>query len=448
MDNNKLKKLIITVGVILILGISGTAAYIGLDLGAPKDNNANDDSIMTTAVVTLGDIEKSISGSGNIEATDIKSVPMPVDGQIGNVVVSSGQYVSEDDVLVELDAQVLEEKLKEKEEELYNKMSELSSTSAGTKTIYIRAPFDGEISVEHIYKDGDIDEIINEHGSLLTLVGEDETIDIGENVPSGTIKYAYADKGEDFDEGDKLFGVRVEKPNFQKLYDEVETLNKEIDLIKYYIDDPYIKAPVDGIVMGELDLIGKDFDKDSTVLELAIKSNYSVTITVDATELLENIYQGQMAKVRFENSTELDATVTHINNIAADNKGQYEVTITINESTDNILIGQSADVAVMVENVENVLTVPIEAVYQDSQGDYVMLYTGEGSINQYEDSEIPTQKAYIERGMVSEQYVEVVSGVNKGDTVLITLTSNQQTGSKSYMGGMSTARIIGGLKGK
>jgi len=428
----KLQKLVIWITVILVLGIVGATVYIGFDLdeklGISKPKTAEENSILSTAMVQSGNIEKSISGIGNIEATYTQAIVMPSSGRVQEVMVVEGQKVKTGVALVKLDTELLQESLDALQTELEDITQQISSTGVTTQRINIRAPISGTIINEHVSWNADVDEVIAQHGALLTIEGETQTVEIGVNVPSGTIKSTDADNGEEFDVGDILFKVDIQSTAFADLDELMNEIREDITIVESLLEDPYIKALEDGIVYGNTYIEGADFLEDGILFYLYLLQDYAFTIMVDEIDLLESVYIGQSALITFENGIEYTAKVSFINYIAASNDGDYQVKLTIDDGQDlsSILIGQTADAAILVESVQGVLKVPIEAVYEDSEGQYVMVYTGAGDISNYADMDVPMEKRYIESGIVSELYVEVVSGVQEGDMLIIAMGANER----------------------
>jgi len=447
----KLQKLVIWITVILVMGIVCSTVYIGFDLDEKIENSVTKDgeenSILSTAVVQVGNIEKSISGIGNVEATQTQAIVMPSSGRVQEVLVVEGQKVKTADALVKLDTELLQESLDALQTELEDITQQMSSTSVTTQRINIRAPISGTILNEHVCWNADVDEVIAQHGALLTIEGETQTVEIGVNVPSGTVKQTYADNGEEFDAGDILFKVDVQSAAFAELADIMNEIREDITMVESLLEDPYIKAPVDGIVTGSTYIEGMDYSEDDALLHLYLLQDYAVTIMVDEIDLLESVYIGQSALITFENGIEYTAKVSFINYIAVSNDGDYQVKLTIDDGQDlsGILIGQTADAAILVESVQDVVKVPIEAVYEDGNGQYVMVYTGADDISNYADMDVPMEKRYIESGMVSELYVEVVSGVQEGDVLIIAMAANELA-VESKGGGRGKSGVYGLVK--
>ena len=70
--------------------------------------------------------------------------------------------------------------------------------------------------------------------------------------------------------------------------------------------------------------------------------------------------------------------------------------------------GVTVDVAVTVENRENVLTVPRAAVIDDGGDVVAMVRNGDGYVRQV-----------VQTGASDDERVEIVAGVREGDVVLL-----------------------------
>ena len=70
-------------------------------------------------------------------------------------------------------------------------------------------------------------------------------------------------------------------------------------------------------------------------------------------------------------------------------------------------LGMGGDAYIVLEEREDVLTIPVEAVIVDDEGSYVELL---------KDGKV--QKTYVEIGLDSEDYSQILSGISEGDTVI------------------------------
>jgi multidrug efflux pump subunit AcrA (membrane-fusion protein) len=101
----------------------------------------------------------------------------------------------------------------------------------------------------------------------------------------------------------------------------------------------------------------------------------------------------------------------------------------------NVYPGVTGKVTIELDKKEDVLRVPLEAVKQDNDGEYVMVYTGDSKdIAEYDVSTIPMEKRYIERGATNSLFAEVLSGLRGDEKVVIAKTS-ADSGALSFLSG-------------
>ena len=188
-----------------------------------------------------------------------------------------------------------------------------------------------------------------------------------------------------------------------------------------------VAAPFDGVVSSVLyDEDGEDTQTD--VLNLYPGVSMSITISVDETDILA-LEEGQEAEVVVSSVSEdvLTGIVTEISKEATTSSGvtYYSAEVTV-DMVDGMLPGMTADVDVKIEGVENAIIIPVDALHQTSAISYV--YTSY-------DEETKQYGGMVEvtTGMQNDSYVEILSGLNVGDTVYYTESHDMF----SFFGGMS-----------
>ena len=92
-----------------------------------------------------------------------------------------------------------------------------------------------------------------------------------------------------------------------------------------------------------------------------------------------------------------------------------EVQVSVNNADDNIIAGFDADVEIAVGDYQNIVTVPIESIVLEKTGTYVYLYNEEDKT---------VTKTLIETGVVSDSVYQVTSGLQVGDKIVSTPSSD------------------------
>ncbi len=219
-----------------------------------------------------------------------------------------------------------------------------------------------------------------------------------------------------------------------------------MDLLNIYRHGA-VTAPFDGMVSTVL------FDEDGEdtqtgVLTLYPGESMSIVISIDETDILA-LKEGQEAEVVVSSVSEevLTGYVTEISKEATTTSGVtvYSAEVTVDNQA-GMLAGMTADVDVKIEGVENALIIPVDALHQTSAIQYV--YTSY-------DSETGMYGGMVEvtTGMQNDNYVEVLTGLNEGDSVYYTESTNPFAAMFAMMGGgmpsggMGNSRPSGGAPG-
>jgi len=106
----------------------------------------------------------------------------------------------------------------------------------------------------------------------------------------------------------------------------------------------------------------------------------------------------------------------------------YEVSISLDELKDyKLFYGTTASLDIVAAKSENILYVPIQAVYKEKGRQYVDILTDMSAtaenINQF------IKKAEVTTGASNYSYIEILSGLNEGDVIITSDISSLKTGS-------------------
>lgn len=200
-----------------------------------------------------------------------------------------------------------------------------------------------------------------------------------------------------------------------------------------------VAAPFDGTVSSVI------FDEDAgegqtDVLTLYPDISMAITISVDETDILA-LEEGQEAEVVVSSVSDevLTGIVTEISREATTSSGVslYSAEITV-DNVAGMLPGMTADVDVKIEGVENAIIIPVEALRQTSAISYVFT-TYDEETKQYGGM------VEVTTGMQNDTYVEILSGLQVGDTVCYTETTNPFAAFFGAMGGGMNGGMGGGM---
>lgn len=159
-----------------------------------------------------------------------------------------------------------------------------------------------------------------------------------------------------------------------------------------------------------------------------------MSVSVDELDI-NSVEVGQTATVTMDalEDVTLEGTVESVSNSASSSgsgSAKYTVEISVPKQ-DGMLIGMSASATIVVEESENVVTLPVDALQENGNETYV--YT---SVD--EDGNL-SGEVTVETGLSDGDTVEITSGLEDGDTVYYEKTGNTSSSGSSDMASGDTS---------
>ena len=168
--------------------------------------------------------------------------------------------------------------------------------------------------------------------------------------------------------------------------------------------------------------------------------NMLVTVTVGKSDLLK-VKKGMKAVITSLES-EYEGEIIYVGAKAADTAGGFDlssitslmggtsgasgaiVKIKINNPDSKIVVGFDVDIKIVLDTLENVLTVPVESVIYDS---------GVYSVFVLDEEEGTVTKRKITKGLLDDTNYEIKSGLTEGDIVVKSPDPNMEDGTAVKM---------------
>ncbi|RRJ64288.1 efflux RND transporter periplasmic adaptor subunit [Paenibacillus oralis] len=433
-----------------------SAIVIVLVMMLPNKQQTTQAAVQNTTKVAKGDITVSVSGSGSVVSTDSETVRTKDEGKVKEVLIKEGDVVKKGQVLLTFEAQDVEDQLKSQETSLKSQQLDLADLQDQYKRKVQEGASDEELSAAKKSITKQEWNISNTESEIAALKEDMVPPDPLTSPIDGTVTSVNITAGENAKDGGELFVIN----NYQNLS---------------------IKIQVD-----ELDIPN---------VKLGMKSE----VSIDALE--GQTIEGEVTDIADEGVTSNGVSL-------------FDVTIGLKNS-ENVRVGMSAEATIIIDEKTGILTLPIEAVQQ--RGDKYMVIlpgaaadaaggasteqspgaadgkasggsagaearaqsgtTGQrgaagsrsgadqsgqtsgqaaasgerGSRNQ---SGINGRTQEVEVGVHNESLIEIVSGLNEGDEVVVptvvgsSSSSNQQQREQQMMpGGMGGGFSVGGPGG-
>ena len=217
------------------------------------------------------------------------------------------------------------------------------------------------------------------------------------------------------------------------------------------LDDYTITAPITGTIVDKNYNAGETTEANQVLCTIYDLSYLTMTLSVDELDIA-NIEVGQSVSIVADavEDTVYSGTVTKVS-VAGTSSGSattYPVTIRIDE-TDGLLPGMSVDATIELAGAEDVLAIPSAAL---NRGDTVLVTADSPSAASGTLVESATEggedyySVEVTTGVSGDDYIEIISGLQEGDTVVYIPTSSSSDSAFGMMGGMPGG-MGGGMPG-
>lgn len=216
-----------------------------------------------------------------------------------------------------------------------------------------------------------------------------------------------------------------------------DTVKMGENILKYS-NGTYLTAPYDLVISSSsLPDTGKKATS-SNYIEVETLNSLKTQLTINETEIA-NISKDQEVKITLS----ADTSKTYVGTITKiDSVGNYSSSGTIFsaivsfENDGNAKLGMSVSCTININELTDVLTIPITAVQTTNNKKYVIVV---------ENGE--TKEVEIQTGLSDDEYVEVVSGLEEGQIVQVVTTTKQNTIRNSGNSSSNSKQGSSGMQG-
>ena len=217
---------------------------------------------------------------------------------------------------------------------------------------------------------------------------------------------------------------------FKTMCVEDDDTVKQGENILQYTNGNYLTAPYDLVVISHNVPNADSKCTSSNYIEVSNLNTLVTTISINENEI-NDVQVGQEVSITLTADTSKTYTgkVTKVDSVGSYATSGTTFSATVEFENDGFVkIGMSLSCTVTLKEEKEVLSIPIDAVYQNKDGkDYVVKVKEDGS----------TEDVIIEVGIANDNYVQVKSGLELNDKVQITTEITESTKSSSDSKGLS-----------
>jgi HlyD family secretion protein len=404
------KKFIIIGAIILVTAVAGIF-YLNNQPGLE----------VNAGMVMRGDIEDYIEEIGTVTVRGGITVYSPVSAKVQNVFVEEGDIVSIGDMLVEFDKDQLALQIAQLDAQRSAVVAQLNDAKRTGNLNQIKSV---ELDI------ADFNKSISE--------SEQDLEDLKALFEAGAIsdgEYNNAKSALDSKkialEKLKLQLKDLRSPTSQYIVDQFQAQINQIDLQKKELlnmgEDFILKADISGTVLSKNIEKGSFLQPGMSILSIGDLENLYIESELLVSDIAK-IKEGALVKILDEDLDliDIEGTLTKIypnafskvSDLGIEQK-RVKTDIEFKNRPKNIRPGYELDIKIIQESNENTLIIAENAVFSMDDKDYVFKII--------DNTAVLTE---IELGIESEKNIEVITGLEEGDTVILSPESELEDGNK------------------
>lgn len=401
-----MKKRILVFGIALLLALSTFGCR---SVSTKIQQNTS------TYTVSYMDLNSEVNLTGTVSYIDEENVYSKVAGIVKNVFVKEGSLVRKGDQIVEIDST----------------QANLSYQSA--KATYENAKISYELTLK---SKADLENAVKQAQNNLDVaqasydvakanydlvMGNSLSTDAQKKQAEQQLTQAEA----------SLSNAQIQLENAKRQLDnfnlKLEQAKIQLDQAKVAFDaasktlnDYIVRSPIDGAVL--MVNVSENAPVQMGVPVAVVGNPRGFLITAYADEIdMPKLKVGQEASITFDAlpGTTLKGKVSSIGFKKVNIQGgsAYVVKVEVNESNSLVKSGMSSNILIVTSSKKHVLAVPISSIVTLADGRTFVDKVVKGSIERTE----------VKTGISSNAYVEIVSGLSEGDTILLIPATNSTT---------------------
>ncbi len=268
---------------------------------------------------------------------------------------------------------------------------------------------------------------------------------------AGDITKIYVSEGDWVEKGDALVRLTSDTVDDQldTLSDQVDSAEESVENAQTKLDevlDTYtdytITSPITGTIIQKNSKVGDTLSSSSqsTTALCLIYDLSAMTFDMYVDELdVHSVETGQTVNITVDaiEGETFEGTITNVSLVSTTSGGvtQYPVTVRIDETGD-LLPGMNITGEIIIESVDNALSIPADALMRDN-----IVYVQDDSVTEeVDDVPIGFRSVDVTTGISNDEYIEITDGLAEGDVVYVpardtAIDNNMMMGDPNQQGG-------------
>lgn len=355
-------------------------------------------SSVTTAVVTSQPLQENIALRASVLPQQTVFLDVIEGGRVEQRLVEQGSYVEQGQPLVQLTNTNLQLDLISREAQVTEQMNFLRNTQMTIETNRLNLQRD---LLDITFRITTLTRNLTQSEPLVKtgVLAQEHLLNLQQELSYQQARLTLTKERQQQEE-------TIRELQLQQLAESVAMLTKNLEFARQNVQNLLVKAPISGYLSEFNAEAGESRAPGSRLGQIDIPDAYKLVASVDEF-YLSRITLGMFATVQF-NQQAIELTVSRIDSRVVNNQFQLEFSL---PAELHVKRGQSVNLTLQLETQkQEALVLPRGAYLSDSAGQYVYVLNSETAV---------ARKQAVSLGRQSANQIEIVSGLNRGDTVII-----------------------------
>ena len=377
-------------------------AAIILVVFIPFNGKTSQDQDIQISTAEIGNVVSTFPGEGIVEPQSEVIILSPASSIIKEILKEVGSHVNEGEPIIILDPSPIQSQIENIQDQLEMKQNSLRKNHLNARSTKVDLDYNVQVKNLRI-------------ASLKSeLADEEQLLDVGGISPA---KYDKTKQELELAEQDLVMlkeknAIKLEQleADEEGLRLQIEMQEKDLATKQEALSKMIIRAPSAGIILSIRGKVGEKVDNDRLLIEMSDLTSFKIQGKVDD-DYSEVLKTGTKVYVSLDNE-QLTGFVGTVNPAIRDRKIEFDVNL--RESNNyKLRPNLNVDLAIVREEHDSVLRIQNgPALGRGKEQQVYVLENGKATLRE------------IEIGMRTEEYVEVLEGLSKGERVVLSVVSS------------------------
>jgi multidrug resistance efflux pump len=331
--------------------------------------------------------------SSTIEAADVRTLSFTVPGKIAEMFKDDGERITKGEIIAELDRESYLNGLKAAESNLALALKHNSSAKV-QKQIHQNQLKDAENMLADTEKD------FNRYKRL-----RDENVITQKEFEGMETRYKSMKLAVD----NAKSALKLAEVQIATTQDAVDAATAQRDVARKQYDDAVIRAPFDGTINNKMADASSVTGPGQPVYEVVADGDLKIEASLPE-RYINSVYEDSNVLLTVPNNhcvLKLQK-ITMVHREISAKTGNFGVTINLTDINGCLRHGMFAHLSFEIDRSANTLSLPVEAIIELAGEKIVYIAMNDKAI-----------KTVVKTGLVSKDYVEILSGLSKDDNVVL-----------------------------